>query len=543
MRQQLSFDFKPKHGARAMTQQYQALTTLRMAAMSPQMGLEHLMPAMLRAFFDQKEYSINAMRLYEKNSMATTAMSELLFRKMFPETSCQLILKQSYNTENNIFGYADYDTDASTMKEIDSTVTYSNGFGNNAENFQGHGASGFAQLKASIVNNAQVQQVPIAVVGEGAAGILVVAALRIIGFKNVHLYEKRAALGIWSHETVYKGTKNNPRRINFNTHSALNPARGDGTKDGTDVKEFLNGIRAAFNPNNRNDEEPVNSITPDATGNFNHKLTTKELGEEEFPIIINCIGTGTPREFHDPDRMKLLSASDRPVAVRWQDPRLSPKDLRGKAIAIIGLGNSAAEMMSQLNDFRRDGVDCDYKIFTHFPEDAVYDPHAVVTDKEKQFRVYRDLSIPDLTGFQGDLHKSNADYRQALYEGRIEAGVTGWGVKEGRLVFKQEGTSYNNEYEFNKLYVLTGYQIKPEVFAKFGVPVSRVGHPTYHHDGEFVDGNDDILKGYFGFGAVLDRPEARNTTVIPGMMFRLPDLLFGVIMRAMEYQERQESVQ
>jgi hypothetical protein len=131
--------------------------------------------------------------------------------------------------------------------------------------FKGHGASGFASLKASIVNHVGVQQVPIAVVGEGAAGILVTAALRIIGFKNVHLYEKRAALGIWSQDTVYKGTKNNPRKINFNAHTALNVAKGDGTKDGAEVREFLGSIRGSFGPTHRNDEEPVESITPDTS--------------------------------------------------------------------------------------------------------------------------------------------------------------------------------------------------------------------------------------------------------------------------------------
>jgi hypothetical protein len=47
-----------------------------------------------------------------------------------------------------------------------------------------------------------------------------------------------------------------------------------------------------------------------------------------------------------------------------------------------------------------------------------------------------------------------------------------------------------------------------------------------------------VFKGYFGIGAVLDAPLNRNAIVIPGIVFRAPDLLFGVIMRAVEYTRR-----
>ena len=57
----------------------------------------------------------------------------------------------------------------------------------------------------------------------------------------------------------------------------------------------------------------------------------------------------------------------------------------------------------------------------------------------------------------------------------------------------------------------------------------------YEYDGEFQDDYGEVMKGYFGFGAVLDAPHNPNAIVIPGMMARLGDLLFGVLMRAVEF--------
>ena len=44
-----------------------------------------------------------------------------------------------------------------------------------------------------------------------------------------------------------------------------------------------------------------------------------------------------------------------------------------------------------------------------------------------------------------------------------------------------------------------------------------------------------LHKGFFGFGSVLESPFNPNAIVIPGMIHRIGDLLFGIVMRAAEH--------
>jgi hypothetical protein len=68
-------------------------------------------------------------------------------------------------------------------------------------------------------------------------------------------------------------------------------------------------------------------------------------------------------------------------------------------------------------------------------------------------------------------------------------------------------------------------------------------YPHYDYDGEFMrdptaTGGERLFKGYFGLGSILNAPGNRNSIVIPGMIFRAPDMMFGIIIRTAEHYYR-----
>lgn len=370
-------------------------------------------------------------------------------------------------------------------------------------------------------------QTPIAIVGYGAAGIMAERGLAQLGFRNITVFESAKAQGIWAKPTVHRGSRNNPRNIEFMNIAHLEHAPGDGSY----VNDFLERVGRGRRFTNTS----VSKIVP---GDLSHKVVLKDGTEHSFPIVINAMGIGAPVPIDDPDRM--VGPSGKVVAVRWQEPDLQASDIRGKRFVFVGLGNSTAEMLRQIHSYQDRGIDVDYRVITHYPRDAVYRPMETVRFKGREFRVFRDLAQPNLTSYQGDLPHSRHDYFRALYNGKIISGVTDWDVKAERFAAKRNGKVIE-EFDFHRLYVLTGYRNAPATFARMGCLYDEVNRCTPHdYDGELVQSTDTagverIHRGYFGFGAVLDSPYNRNTSVIPGMAFHLTDLIFGCLMRAGEY--------
>lgn len=403
------------------------------------------------------------------------------------------------------------------------------------EKFFGEGAA--TELQSLSGLSTLFQDVPIAVIGYGAAGIMVADALSTIGFRNITVFEKRAPLGIWAQPNVNLGSRNNPRHVSYLGRYVLEAAPGNGGE----VKNFL----ASIYRNREFEKVEISRVEP---GDLRHVLHFGEV-KREYPIVINTIGLGDPVPFSDPKRMRG-PAEGSVVAMRWQNPQLTQGDVEGKRFIFVGLGNSTAEMIRQLHEFEDLGVDVDYRIFTHFPQDAVHNPRVTVHVNGNSYRVFRDMSRPDLTGYQGDLSDSRADYYRALHRGRIVAGVKKWNVKGNVFGFHNDENAAQvaGEIDFQQLCVLTGYRHSVDTVAKMGCSYDAGNQYVRHdYDGELIAspaglGGQRVHKGYFGFGAILDAPHNRNSSVLPGMVFRLPDLLFGVMMRAGEYTERQKNI-
>ncbi len=373
---------------------------------------------------------------------------------------------------------------------------------------------------------------PIAIIGNGAAGIFTHFALSRMGFDNITIHEKaKSSLGIWNQKNVYGGTKNNPRALRF-FDRLLDAAPGPGT----DIRDFLSNIDIG----SAREGSGVTSVIP---GNLNHTVNSDYYGVRNYPIVINAIGLGKPQKLSDPTRMTTSTPATL-AGPRWQQ-QLTKADVRGKRFVFIGLGNSTAEMVRQIHDFIDQGVDVDYRIVTHYPEDAVWNPRSYVEKDGRMYRVFRDLSKLNLVDFQGDLPDSLKDYQRALYGKKILYGVKRWEISGDKLVVFNASGKPMTEVGCDKLFTLTGYKHTKESITQMGCKYDPDGNcALYDYDGEFIadplaSGGNRLFKGYFGFGSILESPQNPNAIVFPGMFHRLGDLLFGVLMRAAEYTDNQ----
>lgn len=469
---------------------------------------------------------------------------------MYPDTAVAL-RNSGEPVPWNYFGTR-FMTDTSELKGLhayngqvsdDISFRTANTLFNTRQHFVGEGArASFESLVHAVERD--TRRVSIAVIGGGAAGIMTVRSLYQLGFTDITLYSPDD-LGIWDNENVYEGSRNNPRELRF-IDRRLDAAPGDGDH----VRHFLSRLFDEFRDTRSVTilRERVTEVIP---GNLKH-VVRSESGDLEYPIVINAMGTGDPKPMHDPERMTLYDPEEKISAVRWQKSGLEISKVAGTRYIFVGLGNSTAEMIRQLHEIEDQGYEVDYRILTHYPLDSIMNPTEVVISGGKGYRVFRDLSQPNLTSFQGDLPHSRQDYFRALLKGRIIPGVMSWTAKKARSAKGANKLGYTDaegkhEITYDKLMVLTGYQQNPEKIAKFGCCFdSETKAVRYDYDGELVGdpkakGPDRLHRGYFAIGAVADAPHNRNAIVIPGMISSLPPLLGGVVMRASQFIRAREA--
>lgn len=497
------------------------------------LDLERVMTSYMRA----KAFPAKVMHKLFQQGGAALFFALVLRRRDFSgrvgtEAVLQYVLRRIKDTASRVADELVYQGAPAQNLVIDQALAASN-VGRDLGRF-GQGAASNMQFPERI--ELSFSNVPVAIIGYGAAGLLVDSALRHFGFRP-DVYEKRREVGgIWSQANVSGGTRNNPFDLTFGRLQL--PAAPGG---GAEVAQFLNELAK-----NRRDrgfstiEATVRRVEPGVLG---HTLHFQEGKPKSYPIVINAIGLGTPKSVSDDRRMTTSSTNG---AQRWQK-QLTAKEVEGKQYVFIGLGNSTAEMLTQMHYFMDQGVDCDYRVLTHYPEEAVRNPNSTVTTERGTFRVFRDLSVPNLVDYQGDLPQARADYFRALHEGKIIADVRRW-EKEGEtmMVYHGQRGTITLKVKCDALFTLIGYGHDQGVYEAMGLRYSsqdRCGH--FDYDGEVIrvpgeaDAEKRLAKGYYGFGAILDSPHDRNAIVLPGMLHRLGDLVFGVIIRALEYQAQQ----
>ena len=423
-----------------------------------------------------------------------------------------------------------------------------------------NGASPFFDIKHSkdILKDPLLKSVaktPILILGAGPAGMMLTRALIELGFdqSNITIIDKKGEFkGIWKLPNVNQGSKNNPVPFNFmgvNLTAAPGPA--------SDVLDFLDAIEGSSSntPFQEKMNKPLKAkVTSVDPGNLEHKVTIHSNGKETeltAPIVINTLGLGEPLPINDPARM--TSSSQNCDAGKRMQINITDEianKLRNKSVVLIGLGNSTAEMLVQLQNYNKKGYKIDYNILTHYPEDSINNPEQNILGKNgKSYKVFRETQNPknpDLVNYEGDLQFAKDAYEEARSEGRIFSDISHWTRNRANksmtlIVDKGNINPHIVQLKCDELFTLIGLKQSPQAMQAMGIELSDEAIPQYDFDGEFhskqkTNTDRELNKGYFGLGAILNNPHDKNSIVMPGIMHRVRDLIFGVVMRATEYQ-------
>ncbi|MBI1969613.1 FAD/NAD(P)-binding protein [Candidatus Woesearchaeota archaeon] len=389
----------------------------------------------------------------------------------------------------------------------------------------------------------RIDRTPVVIIGGGVSGLMVYRALVELGWdaRAITVVDKEGKFGgIWNYDMVAEGTRNNPKDLRF-LKSKLDTAPGPGEE----IADFIFELQHAYPiplPNPR--KGCVTRVEP---GDLATKVHYTANGKEHTitaPIVINAIGLGKPKSISREGWM-TASATNGQAGYRWQQilGGKEAKKYHGKHVVLIGLGNSTAEMLVQFHQLMENGYDVDYRVLTHYPQESVQFPGDVVLARGREFQVFRDLTIPNLVDYSGDLEDTREAYFEALNAGRIIADVRHWD-KKGKWMRMQRHNAEPLELRCDVLYTLIGYGHSREELMSMGVMADEeTGAACYDYDGEFqaelgAKGRKRVHAGYFGQGPVLESPENPNAVVIPGVMHRLHDQLLSIVLRACEYESK-----
>jgi hypothetical protein len=537
-----------------------AIEVLKTYGLQVPSGLPFQLASMLRSFVEDKQYSVEAVKFLARQNVFGRFLARLVLRG---DRISNLELRDAMASATNYLvqtlGSAQtipvsrYKGTGSENQRIDAALSNSGAFATTVGN--GIAAAGSLEDAPRLTEEAfkEIRRVPIAILGYGAAGIMTARLLNRIGFELISVYDKsNNGYGIWGNENVRNGSRNNPLDLEF-LDAEIPKAPGGGIH----VYEFLRSLRS---------QGPalttIERVHASIDNGFNHTILLSNGEKRSYPILINAMGTPKPSSMSNDEKMVFGGALSS-FGQRWQR-QLTNSEIRNNRFLFIGLGNSTAEMLSQLHRAEDEGIPVDYRVVTHYPKDAVLNPtERIHTNDVHTYQVFRDLSVPNLTGYQGDLQGSRRDYFRALQRGRILYDVRHWNVttdSTGGQVFGGYRTrslhrltgSPDYVYSFDSPFTLTGYKRTSQEFADFGCRFDEQNRcAQFDYDGEFhhdrtlseVDLQDAgriLSKGYFGIGAVLDGLKSKNNVVIPGMIFRLGDLSFSVVMRATEYILKQK---
>jgi NAD(P)-binding Rossmann-like domain len=391
----------------------------------------------------------------------------------------------------------------------------------------------------------QMGSVSILVVGSGAAGIMAARALANAGFANILVMEKRAQTGgIWAME----GLKGAPMAVPF-------PLRFEqvlleqAPRPGSDVTRFLGELVApprhwgwpAFP---RVVRAEVLRITP---GDLGHRVEyLDERGQERqltVPLVINAIGVGEPLQPSRPGTM-TTDVPHESAGLRWQEiwSEERARGLRGRMVVFISLSNSTLEMLRQIQHYNRQGMGIDYRVVTHYPWSSLLDPLTRIEHRGKTFRFYRDLENYRLLRVAGDLEHVSQAFEEARDTHHIVSHVDRWSLEHGdrRHLVAAFEDGETRRMPCDELYTLIGYGPRAETLEGMGLSVNHryLGAVDQAYDGEALRlpgaaGRELYWPGYFCFG--LRNAYNPNEVLLPGLFFRLPNLVAGVVCRAAEY--------
>jgi hypothetical protein len=397
----------------------------------------------------------------------------------------------------------------------------------------------------------QIGETPIVIVGAGAAGVLAARMCVDAGFQRVRVLDTTGMYGgIWQLHSVRNGSRNNPVAFGYERFRVeAAPGRGE------EITQFLEdlvtpppSLATSFPRLPVVERARVERVEP---GDLLHRVFCTIDDREEIittPLLVCATGQGRPLSASRPGVMTTNAGPDQ-QGHRFQR-HLTPEHARalvGKTVVLVGLGNSTAEMLIQLQRYRDAGLDIRYKVLTHYPAQAIWHPDSPIHQESWEYRVFRDVSGQQFTRLAGDLADVRTAFERARQSGNRDAEEIlpdvmhwDWQGEDQLVVMQRRGEQH---IPCDELYTLIGTGHSRETLEAMGMVVEEAfGGVAHDYDGEIqcaplTRERPRLYPGYFGLGSVLKSTQNPDAQVIPDMLTRLPDLFFTLFMRAIEYSQ------
>ncbi len=381
---------------------------------------------------------------------------------------------------------------------------------------------------------------PIVILGAGPSGLLTARVLQDVGFRKIIVIDQQGVYGgIWNRPEIQMA-RANPLSIRYqgpgSKEAVLPPAPGPGTA----IREFLMQLVGGMGsePLPAVQRAKILAVVP---GDLWHSVLVRdETGERliHTPLLINCLGVGEPLPLSSPRFM--YTDAEAHVDSRWQEPLTFQQlaALQGQRLVFISLSNSTLTMLQQVQALIDQGCDLSYTVLTHHSRERLAHPKAL--------DLYRNLNGGLLTLLAGDLppvHRAFLRVRDARCEREhLIPEVHFWTVWPHRdgtrslLVQRRDGRC--TQLDFARLYALTGYGHQAPFFKRMGLIVTgERAHLDFDGEVHAASSNDRRLhRGYFALGPVaIGQP---NAAILPGILYRVGELVPTVLCRAAEYTLR-----
>ncbi|HET7673718.1 MAG TPA: hypothetical protein VFK11_04380 [Candidatus Saccharimonadales bacterium] len=387
----------------------------------------------------------------------------------------------------------------------------------------------------------------IAFVGAGAGTIMLASYLSVRGAKaeNMTVFDPSGSFGgKWQSPDVQFAGFNNPAPLDFGTSHRLRLS----DRSGHYMLSYLQRIAQYYLAGD------TDFVADSVTGINQQKaeeswlLETADGHESEADIVVLASGNSQPNKI-DGKRFKSnldkypAHSEDGSFTVERNQRMLTEEELKasadGRPIVIIGLGNSMAAMIHQIQEYEyKTGRDLNYKILTDRSASAVADPYHGYDDKKAVFRSPR---RDYLTGYSADIGRDLSSYFQAYDEKRFIPSVTdiNYSDRSGKLVVKTaDGKKFTTEKD-PQVFALIGHQPDLRLFHQIGAvgldhsldegftATRKLIRPA---DGAVFSRERGYMSNIFAIGSVAATSSNRNSLVIPGINGQVPSstLTMGV---------------
>lgn len=382
----------------------------------------------------------------------------------------------------------------------------------------------------------------IAFIGAGAGTIMLASYLSQRGalLPNMTIVDPMGEYGgKWQDEDVRVGGFNNPQALEFGSHRlALD------NRSGHFMISYLQSIAQRYLGRGPLMGDRVSNIRPLAEGDT--WLVGTESGHDvEADIVVMAAGTPKPNRI---DGSRIRSNLDQYPSQTDNDSFIVERNQReltedelidsaeGKTIVIMGLGNSMAAMLHQIQTYEdMNFVNLNYVIVTDRNSRAVNNPETAMDSKRS---VFRDPSNAYLTGYSADLLRDRSSYFRALGEGHIKTSVTSVNYDEStrNLIIRDND---GNETCLNspQVFALLGHGPDSSLFHQLGALVDgdkdRNDRLIRANDGAVHTRDRGYMSNVYAIGSMAATYNNRNSLVIPGINGQLKSTVLTIGVRCL----------